>query len=158
VQRDQRREIVAELSQDGDDLTGSMRDLQTEFELSVFEMAVEGGLPPGADEQIVSLLRKRFPDQAAAPIRVAMTLPAESVLERTVGGRTVYFLKVYQGEAFSGYRIGTRREGRTLENHSVHYRGQLSADGQFIEGTWWIDADPRHRTPRAEGTFRLQRE
>jgi hypothetical protein len=158
VQRDQSRQIVAALTQAGEDLTGSMHDQQTEFEQSVFEMAVEGGLPPGADEQIVSQLRKQFPDDPNAPIRVAMTLPPDSVLEGTVRGRTIYFLKIYQGEAFSGYRIGERRVGMTVASHGVHYRGQVSPDGQVIEGTWWIDPDPRRGTRRSEGTFRLQRE
>jgi hypothetical protein len=134
-----------------------MRDLQTQFELSVFEMAVEGGLPPGADEKIVSRIRKQFPELPPEPIRAAMSLPSHSALVGHVRGRTVYFLKTYQGEAFSGYRIGNHKIGVTLAGHSVHYKGQLSIDGNRIEGTWWVDAQPEIGVPRCEGQFVLTR-
>ena len=110
------------------------------------------------DEQIISRLREQFPDEGGAPISASMTLPPESVLEGTVEGRTVSFVKTYQGDAFSGFQIGSRRVGLSFSGHGVHYRGELSADGQTIEGQWWLEPDPdKGVTRRAEGTFLLRK-
>jgi hypothetical protein len=157
-QRDQARAIAADLVQTGESLRGHMRDDQTEFEQSVFETAVEAGLPPGADEQIVAKLREQFPDEPRSPIRAASTLPPTSVLEGSVRGRRVYFLKTYEGEAFSGYRVGCRQVGVTLEGHGVHYEGRLSIDGTTLEGQWWIDPLPGYGSRRTEGRFLLRRQ
>jgi hypothetical protein len=158
VQRGQRRGIQARLTQVGARLSGTMSDEQTEFDQSLFEMAAEAGLPPGADEQIISRLREQFPDDPKAPIRASMTLPPDSVLEGLVEGRTVTFLKTYQGDAFSGFRIGDRRVGMSVSGHGVHYRGEVSGDGQSIEGQWWLEPDAQKGvTRRAEGSFLLQR-
>jgi membrane protease YdiL (CAAX protease family) len=48
--------------------------------------------------------------------------------------------------------------GNEIPNHSVHYRGRLSADGLEIEGQWWIDARPEQAVRRTEGAFRLRRQ
>jgi hypothetical protein len=157
-QRDQARAIAADLVQTGESLQGRMRDDQTEFEQSVFETAVEAGLPPGADEQIIARLRRQFPDEPAAPIRATSTLPPTSVLAGSVRGRRVYFLKTYQGEAFSGYRVGCRQVGLTIEQHGVHYDGRLSADGTTLEGRWLIEPLPGYGSPRTEGRFLLRRQ
>jgi hypothetical protein len=158
IQRDRRRELTAHLTQAGDRLHGAMQDLQTQFEQSVFEMAVDGGLPPGADEKIVARLRRHFPELPADPVRAATALPPRSSLEGHVRGRTVYFLKTYQGEAFSGYRVGRHTVGVSLAGHVVHYKGVVSGDGRTIEGKWWMDAQPQLGVPRAEGFFVLTRE
>ncbi len=158
VQRDKRRDLTADLTQTGEKLRGTMQDLETVFEMSVFEMALEGGLPPGADEMIVSRIRKQFPELPGDPIRASMSLPSHSSVEGQVRSRTVYFLKSYQGEAFSGYRIGQQRIGMTIAGHAVHYRGQLSADGSTLEGTWWMSAQPALGIQRAEGAFLLERD
>jgi hypothetical protein len=158
VQRDQERVVWAEFLHQGERLTGSMHDAQSHFELSVFEMAAEKGLPPGADEQIVSALRQQFPDEPNAPIRALSILPADSLIEGKVRGRTVEFLKVYQGEAFSGYRVGNKQVGVTQSRHSVSYRGDISPDGNTIEGRWWITRDPAQGTRPSEGSFLLRRE
>ena len=158
LQRDRVRGIAAELKQEGEQLSGQMRDAETVFELSVFELAAECGLPPGADEQIVSALREKFPDEPHAPIRAVSSLASESLLEGSVRGRTVTFLKTYQGEAFHGYRVGDHRVGTHVAGHSVHYRGQISSDGLTLEGHWWIDPEPNHSKRRAEGTFVLRRQ
>src|SRR5947209_7665267 len=129
VQRDRRRDLNADFTQAGAALRGTMQDLQTQFELSIFEMAVENGLEPGADEKIVSRIRRQFPELPAEPIRAAMSLPSRSALQGSIRGRTVYFLKTYLGEAFSGYRIGRHKVGVNMAGHSVHYKGALSRDG-----------------------------
>jgi hypothetical protein len=157
-QRDQRRAMAADLLQEGDRLTGTMRDEQTEFEMTVYEMAAECGLPPGADEQIVGALRKQFPEMGGARIRALTTLPAESSLEGRVRGRTVVFRKTYRGEAFSGYCVGERRVGVSVKGHAVEYRGTLAEGGDVIEGSWWIEADNRRGVRRAEGSFVLRRQ
>lgn len=157
VQRDQARGMTAELRQDGGTLEGTMRDEQTSFVMTVYEMAAECRLPPGADEEIVKALRHQYPDRAQAPIRALMTLPAESAVEGEVRGRTVTFRKTYRGEAFSGYTIGEERVGVTVRGHAVQYRGRVDEGGGEIDGTWWIDADPRRGLRRTEGSFVLRR-
>jgi hypothetical protein len=149
--------ITAELTQVGTRLTGTMHDSDTESERSVFETAAEAGLPPGADEEIVLGLRKMFVDAPQAPVRCAALLPAESRLEGEVRDRTVSFLKTYQGEHFTGFRVGDRYVGAVIEGHQVHYRGELSRDGTSIEGRWWI-APPTEGGVRTEGGFLLRRE
>jgi hypothetical protein len=149
--------ISAHLVQQGVRLSGSMRDGETNSERSVFEAAMEAGLPPGADEEIIARLREQYPDvPASAPVRAVTSLPAESVLEGMVQGRQVYFLKTYQGEHFSGLRVGNRRVGRTVDRHEVHYQGKVNADGTVIEGNWWIEPTQRGER-RAEGSFQLKR-
>jgi hypothetical protein len=61
-QHDRAHLITAEFLQAGERLTGSMRDRETQSEYSVFQLAAEQGLPPGADEQIVAALREMVPD------------------------------------------------------------------------------------------------
>jgi hypothetical protein len=158
VQKDQHRAIAAELVQRNDRLEGAMHDLQTRFEMSVYEMAAECGLPPGADEQIVAKLRQEHADQARGPIRALMTLPDESTVQGNVRGQSVYFRKTYTGEAFSGYSVGSKEVGVRVMGHCVHYRGTLSDDGQSLEGTWWIEADLKKNLRRCEGPFLLRRE
>jgi hypothetical protein len=69
----------------------------------------------------------------------------------------VSFVKTYQGTSFGGYNVGGQLVGTYLDGHAVHYEGDLSADGRVLDGRWWIDADPRHGTPRTEGLFQLER-
>jgi hypothetical protein len=157
VQRDQLRAITAEFRQDGDALEGTMRDEQTSFVMTVYEMAAECGLPPGADEQIVKALRHQYPDRSQVPIKALMTLPGESAVEGEVRGRNITFRKTYRGEAFSGYTVGEQRVGVTVRGHAVQYRGRVDEGGGQIDGTWWIDADPRRGVRRTEGSFVLRR-
>lgn len=156
-QRNERRGIEAELFEQGDCLQGIMRDAQTEFETSVYEMAAECGLPPGADEVIVQALRHQFPESVRQPIRALMTLPDESQLQGKIQGRTVLFRKTYQGEAFSGYRVGEARVGVRVTGHAVEYRGALTEDDNQVEGIWWIEANPQRGVKRTEGAFVLRR-
>jgi hypothetical protein len=150
------RPIRAELVQNGDRLTGTMTDAETECETTVFEMASEAGLPPGADEQIEGKLREAFPEAPRGPIRAAWRLPAESVLVGSVRAGVVQFRKTYQGQSFSGYRIGDQRVGITRPGHRVNYRGEVDAGGTVIEGRWWVEADGSGVLP-GQGGFRLER-
>jgi hypothetical protein len=156
-QHDRAHPISAELVQTGEHLTGSMRDEETDASSSVFDVAFEAGLPPGADEQIVARLREAFPDAPATPIRYLTHLPSESALEGSIRGSSLSFLKTYQGTHYGGFAIGDRLVGHLTENHAVHYRGELSADGSEIEGRWWIDPPPESRERRTEGSFTLRR-
>ena len=158
TQQGRSRPIAAELTQSGTRLTGTMHDGETESERSVFESAAEAGLPPGADEQIVLGLRQMFVDAPQAPVRCAAQLPAESLLEGEIWERTVSFRKTYQGEHFTGFRVGDRYVGTVIEDHQVHYRGEISRDGQSMEGKWWINPRPEVGSGRAEGGFALRRE
>jgi hypothetical protein len=149
--------IHAQLQQEEGHLIGTMQDGETGTERSVFEVAMEAGLPPGADEEIVARLRELHPNlPTTAPIRALTVLPIHSVLEGTVEDRKVYFLKTYQGEHFSGFRVGNRRVGRTIAKHEVHYQGEVNSEGTIIRGNWWIE--PREQGERrAEGSFELRR-
>jgi hypothetical protein len=149
--------ISADFTQSGQALRGRMRDSDTVSEKSVFETALDAGLPPGADEQIEHSLRELFPDARAAPVRVTSQLPSESLLEGFVFGRMVSFRKTYQGEHFVGYQVGGHRVGTTVAQHVVHYEGRLGDDGRSIEGRWWIEQDLSRGVGRAEGTFELRR-
>jgi len=157
LQRGQEYPITAELVQVGQRLSGSMHDRRPDRECSTFEAACEGGLPPGADEQIEAKLREMVPDAPPGPVRYVSHLPAAAMLEGVRRGQTVSFLKTYQGTSFGGFRVGDKLVGVQKEGHAVHYEGLLSANGLVIEGRWWIDADPVYATPRTEGLFTLRR-
>src|SRR5262245_22942955 len=118
-----------------------MRDERPDTDYSVFDVAVQVGLPPGADELIQIKLCDALPNAQAGPIRYVSNLPSESVVEGQCNGQTVSFLKTYQGTSFSGYKVGDQLIGHRKESHAVHYEGHLSPDAQTIEGRWWIDAD-----------------
>jgi len=149
--------ISADFTQQGEQLRGRMRDRDTVSEKSVFETALDAGLPPGADEQIERSLRELFPDVGGARVRATSQLPSDSVLVGHVEGRAVYFLKTYQGEHFVGYQVGGHRIGNVIKGHAVHYQGRLSQDGRTLEGRWWIEQDLAEGVGRAEGTFTLRR-
>ena len=149
--------IKAELTQNGELLSGLMRDSDIVSEKTVFETALDAGLPPGADEQIEQSLRELFPDARGAPVRVTSRLPSVSLLEGFIHGRVVTFRKTYQGEHFVGYQVGGHRVGTTVAEHVVHYEGRLSDDDRTIEGQWWIEQDLARGVGRAEGTFELRR-
>jgi hypothetical protein len=149
--------IAADFLGGGEGLSGFMYDGQPDRDYSVFQASAEAGLPPGADEQIEARLRELVPGASAAPIRYVTHLPPNSTLRGRRTDRAVYFLKSYQGTSFSGYQVGDRLVGARKEGHEVHYEGQLSPDGQTLEGQWWIDADPESGAPRSEGLFRLRR-
>lgn len=150
--------ISAEFEQSGEALKGTMRDGVTDRDQSVFEVAAEAGLHPGADEQITAQIRELFPESPTAPIRFVSHLPEKSRLEGSFKPPTVYFLKTYQGSHSSGYKVGEALVVSEVPSHCVHYRGKLSADGLEIDGKWWIDADPERHTSRNEGFFTLRRQ
>jgi hypothetical protein len=146
--------ILADLAQAGERLSGSMRDGQPDREHGVFEAAAEAGLPPGADEQIEARLRELVPEAGSARIRFVARLPPESVLEGRCRDRTVSFVKTYQGKSFGGFKVGDRLVGTEKAGHAVHYEGEVTPDGDAIDGRWWIDSDPQLHT---EGLFTLRR-
>lgn len=150
------RKITAVIVQTGERIEGTMRDWETEFDRSLFDAALEAGLPPGADEQIDESLRRLHPAERKAPIRSKSRLPSDSKLEGTVRGDFVAFTKTYQGQHFSGYQIGSQEVGWTGEGHAVRYSGRIEADGSRIEGVWTIsDADSPQRA--FQGPFWLER-
>ena len=150
--------IEADLVQAGESLTGSMKDGVTDKEYSVTEVAIEAGMPPGGDEQIVDRLRRMFPDAPATEVRYVTHLPPDSALEGWVRGLEVYFKKTCEGAHYGGYLIGDKLVGYQNAVHVVHYGGRISSDGQEIEGKWWIEETPGDGPRRAEGTFTLERQ
>ncbi len=154
--RDRPHAITAELVQTGEELGGTMHDAVTEFPRSLFELAVEAGLPPGADEQMLAGLRQQHPELPPGPVRYVSRLPADSVLKGRVRGPQVQFQKSYRGEVVAGYEIGGRLvEGASFPNHVVHYEGRLNVAGNLIEGGWSIPAPGTNRSQ--SGSFVLRR-
>jgi hypothetical protein len=157
MQRNQPHPIVADLVDNGGQLSGTMRDGEPDNECSVFDAAAYAGLPPGADEQIEAGLRRMLPDSAGAAIRYVSHLPEDSVIEGRRSWLSVSFVKRYQGVSFGGYRVGDKILGIQDDGHSVRYQGELNSDGSAIEGRWSIDADPAKGSRGADGTFVLRR-
>ncbi len=159
TQHDERRSISAELVQDGEELSGSMSDECTHFEISIPDLVMQEGLPPGADEQIVERIRSAHPEAGDAPIRAESDLPSDSVVRGEVDGKVVQFLKTYQGDHLAGLRIGESWVGAKITGHQVFYRGQVSTDGSEIEGRWRVSAAASGplQGARIEGGFLLKR-
>ncbi|CAN5814177.1 hypothetical protein BH23PLA1_BH23PLA1_28710 [soil metagenome] len=154
---DNPRPITAHLSQNGDSLFGTMNDEVTDFDDSVSELAMEEGLPPGADEQIVEKIRSICPEAPLEPVRAAFHLPSDSTVEGEVQGRAVLFRKTYQGQYFAGFRIGEIRVGKLGEDQEVQYLGTLSPDGNEIQGRWQVLDEDDVPLQRSSGSFVLRR-
>jgi hypothetical protein len=150
------RPIVATLVQTGSHVTGTMRDVETEFEQSLFDAALEAGLPPGADEQIDRQLREMFPKAGRVPIRGKSRLPSESTLDGTADDDFVTFVKTYKGQHFTGYQIGDDEVGAVTEDHSVQYKGRIQQRGRRVEGFWSISR-PNSPETAQQGPFVLER-
>ena len=138
TQHNDKCSIRASLTQDGDRVSGTMMDVQTETDRSLFDAAIEAGLPPGSDEKLDEQIRQIAPEAGNEAIRAKMILPEQSQLDGIIEGRYVRFTKVYQGEHFTGFQVGDKIVGDVIENHSVQYSGRLSGDGLKIEGQWTI--------------------
>ena len=156
TQSGRRRAIRATVVQDGDRISGTMLDAETDFDRSLFDAAREAGLPPGSDETIDASLRRLHPAVGGGPIRAKSRLPADSRLEGSVDGDRVTFTKTYKGEHFIGYQVGDREIGSAREGHSVEYWGRITEDGNRIEGRWTIYST---ESPKGflDGTFLLER-
>jgi hypothetical protein len=155
-QHQHQRRIVASLVQDGDRISGQMRDLDANTSESLSDAVANAGLAPGADEQIDEQIRKILPEAGREPIITRSVLPTESVLDGTVNGDVVRFTKAYQGQSFHGYEIGERGIGYATPGHSVEYTGRLSRDRKRIIGQWMIyQKDSSHGF--LNGTFELIR-
>ncbi len=156
TQSGEKHPIRASVVQDGDRISGTMIDAETDFERSLFDAARAAGLPPGSDETIDASLRRLHPEVGRAPIRAKSRLPADSRLEGSVDGNRVTFTKTYQGEHFIGYQVGDQEIGSEKEGHSVEYWGRISEDGSRMEGRWTIYAT---ESPKGfiDGAFVLER-
>src|SRR5437870_1368639 len=78
--------IAALLRQSGEVLTGTMRDIEPDQEMSVTEATSDSGDAPGTDERIVARVREMFPDEPAASVRYISHLPPTSTLDGWVRG------------------------------------------------------------------------
>lgn len=158
TQHGKERPISARFEQEGFQIVGRMNDELTEFESTVSEMAMDQGLTPGADERIVEKIRELCPWVSQEQIRAESVLPSDSLLNGEIEGLAIRFRKTYQGQFFSGYRVGDVRVGITGEDHEVYYQGRISPDGMEIEGKWLLREGLDHDGPRAEGGFYLRRQ
>ena len=156
-QHGHKRPISAVIQQDGEAISGQMNDELTEFGAPIAEMAMEEGLPPGADEQIVEQVDplplgvdREGPGGGGSPSRL--------LAGRRGRRRRRSVLKTYQGPFFAGYRVGDVRVGIAGQDQEVHYRGLLNADGDEIEGQWLLTGEPKQGIVRTEGRFLLRRE
>jgi hypothetical protein len=150
------RRIAATLLQTEDRITGTMRDLETEFDRSLFDAALEAGLPPGADERLDQQLRQMCPGGGKGPIRSKSRLPSDSELEGTVQGDFVTFVKTYKGQHFLGFQVGSEEIGWTIGNHAVEYKGRIEEQGKRIAGVWTIYQSRASRGV-SQGPFVLER-
>lgn len=154
AQNDDTRPIKAALIQSGTRISGTMIDVQTDIDHSLFDYAAISGLPPGADETLDSQIRPLIPGAGQQPILARTILPSESRIEGTINGSDVRFEKQYQGRSFHGFEAGDKRIGQYTKGHAVCYSGRLSSDGRTIEGKWTI-AQPGMRS--LEGPFLLRK-
>jgi hypothetical protein len=87
---------------------------------------------------------------------VLSTLPERSIVEGEVTGRTVAFVKQYQGTSTTSIRVGNRKTvSIEVPDHQVSYRGALDASGEEMVGTWSIPSRGNGRSQR--GRFVLRR-
>jgi hypothetical protein len=157
-QHDHERPITLELDQDGARLTGTMHDRCTSIRTSLAELAMEEGLPPGADERITASIRAAYPDAPPDPIQAEVQLPPHSTIEGELDGRSIRFLKTYHGPHFAGYRIGEVRLGVLGADQEVQFLGRVSPGGDEIEGRWRFPGPPNPLwLPTTEGGFYLRR-
>ncbi len=156
-QSDRRSPIRATLQQEGQRLSGTMVDLRTSSDRSLFDAVAEAGLPPGTDEQIDEQVRRLLQANDKEPIRARAVLPEQSLLNGQVRGRSVRFTKIYQGQHIVGYQLGDRGIAQVIERHAVEYSGRLAVDGQSIQGQWTIH-DPQSPKGLLTGGFVLRRE
>jgi hypothetical protein len=158
---DEERPIAVELDQAGGYFHGTMHDSCTSFRVSLSELAMAEGLPPGADERITASLRSAYPDAPREPIEAELQLPPVSVVEGELdpGGRAIRFRKTYLGTFFAGYRIGEFRLGVLGSDQEVQYHGRLSPEGDEIEGRWRLQGPPHPLwLATNEGGFLLRRD
>lgn len=155
-QHNTQRRIIASLQQRGNQLSGSMIDVDNHSEQSLVELLTASGYPPEYDAQIIAEIREQIPDASGKEIRFQSELPESSILEGERNGVQIQFSKHYQGEVHSAYVVGGKSIGFSDPGHSVDYRGQLSADGTQIAGLWSIE-DPEFPERSIEGRFKLSR-
>lgn len=154
-QHDHSYSITAELVEENELVTGSMRDGEPDHDVSVTEATATKA--PGTDERIVGFLRSLFPEESASPVRFVSHLPETSRLQGWVRGGRVYFLKSYQGAHIGGYKVGDKMFSHQFDDHTVHYSGSLSSDQNEIEGQWSIGPSTANGGHRSEGSFTLRR-
>jgi hypothetical protein len=149
--------ISAEIVQKDERVTGVMSDGEPDSEQPLAQAAMEFGWQPGADEQVYERLRQLCPEAERLPIRTVTHLPTTSLLEGSVNGQHVHFVKTYQGESFLAFQVGEKRVGQVRQGHRVQYFGRLREDRRTIEGKWVIPpSQPGERS--MEGSFVLSRE
>ena len=126
-QRGKEYQVSANLIQDGASLSGSMRDSQPDRDCSLFEAAVEAGLPPGADERIDAGLRAMIPDAPATAIRSLSHLPPNSELAGRCDGRHCFVRQELPRKLFSGFKVGekNRRNGDQGARRAIPGQAQL---------------------------------
>jgi hypothetical protein len=171
VQNGSRRPICAALTQEGEVLTGSMRDADTVHEETWSDAYTRVGLPPTRKEELTQRVRRWVlgtsaaaagdsnptdNPKEAAPMKTVAILPQASRLQGTVRGNTLEFVKTYQGAYYEGVDVGDRGAGQAKYDHSVAYTGELSADQDTITGRWIIYQES---VPNGfiDGDFVLQR-
>lgn len=89
---------------------------------------------------------------------VLSTLPERSIVEGEVTGRTVAFVKQYQGTSTTSIRVGNRKTvSIEVPGHQVFYRGAVDASGDEVAGTWSIPARSNGRSQRGRFMLRRQR-
>ena len=143
LQEGQSHPIAMEVIQDGERIRGTMRDRDT--------LAISDG---SSDRELVEVLDEIFQSPGGDPIEVLSNLPALSTLEGHIDGKTVYFLKRYQGSHSFHIWQGDNELQVDLGEHRVHYRGTTDDCCAKIRGEWWIEDEGEEEDC---GTFELNR-
>lgn len=130
--------ITVSWTQNGTGISGEMNDLQTEREQPLSDVVAQSNLPPGADEQIAERIYELLPDQPRTRIQFRSVLPESSSVEGTIQGKSIKFRKTYQGQTKQEYKVGDEKVHSFEDGHAVEYQGQLSVDGDRINGEWII--------------------
>ncbi len=158
TQHDHPRPIRLQLDQTGDRLEGVMADDCTSIRTPLSDLAIQEGMPPGADERIVATLRASCPELPEDPVIAEVQLSPTSRLEGEIQAQAVRFRKTYQGPHFAGYRIGEYRLGVMGLDQEVDFSGLLSADGKSIEGYWNFTTPPHPFWHSDRGRFFIERD
>ncbi|MCK5942047.1 MAG: hypothetical protein KAI24_08775 [Planctomycetes bacterium] len=138
-----RHGISMEVAQRGGSFVGRMRDEDT---------VLSGTAKvPTIDEQGT--------ENGSVDFETMGVLPEFSIVEGDVDGRSVAFVKRYEGTHSVVAWIDEGEEAQfEIPGHLVHYQGELVDDGSKLTGEWRIRCGDERGDGDAVGTFELIRQ
>ena len=148
--------IQAALKHRGNKLSGSMVDMEPCHNQSLRAMLQESHMSNDEIEQFVAEIRSQFPDTPEGEIDYRSQLPEKSLVDGTVDGRQVSFVKRYEGYMEIEYVLNDLALPDTVHCELIHYTGELSENCNTIAGEWTIPP-PDDNGATVSGTFQLVR-